>query len=76
MQCPYCGNEMKAGSLHGDGRSKVRWKEGAGLSTVSERISGSGELSATQYTFWRRFRIESHYCPLCKKIIIDTEVKK
>ena len=76
MICPYCSNEMIAGNLNGDGRGGVYWKEGARHSSVLDKICGKGKLTAAEYTAFSRFRIESHYCPRCKKIIIDTEVTK
>ena len=76
MVCPYCNNEMKAGSLNGDGRGGVNWKEGTRHSSVIDKICGTGELTATSYTAFSRFQIDCHYCPRCKKIIIDTEVTR
>ncbi len=76
MICPYCNNEMLEGNLNGDGRGGVHWKEGTRHSSVIDKICGTGELTATSYTAFSRFQIDCHYCPRCKKIIIDTEVTR
>ncbi len=76
MTCPYCNNEMVAGNLNGNGKNGIHWKEGTGHSSILDRICGTGELTAAEYTAFGRFVIQCDYCPRCKKIIIDTEVSK
>ena len=73
MLCPYCGREMKAGILSGDGRSPVTWKQGEKKAGLMDAIVGSGTVTAARRTL-TTFTIESWYCPDCKKMIFDTEV--
>ena len=75
MLCPYCGREMKAGILSGDGRSPVTWKQGEKKAGFMDAIVGSGTVTAARRTL-TTFTIESWYCPDCKKMIFDTEVTR
>ena len=75
MLCPYCGREMKAGILSGDGRSPVAWKQGEKKAGLMDAIVGSGTVTAARRTL-TTFTIESWYCPDCKKMIFDTEVTR
>ena len=75
MLCPYCGREMKAGILSGDGRSPVAWKQGEKKAGLMDAIVGSGTVTAARRTL-TTFTVESWYCPDCKKMIFDTEVTR
>jgi hypothetical protein len=75
MDCPFCGKEMKSGILSGDGRSKVRWKEGEKKSNVWDKLSLTGGLTGVKYTL-SSFTIPAYFCPDCKKMIFDTDVEK
>jgi len=55
MTCPYCGREMKAGILSGDGRSPVTWKQGEKRAGILDTIVGSGTVTAA-----RRNRAGAH----------------
>ncbi len=67
MQCPYCGEEMKRGYIHGD-RYSLKWvpeenDKGQLLQWFSKGIKlTNGFLNNS---------VESFYCENCKKIIID-----
>lgn len=75
VNCPFCGKEMKKGILSGDGRSKVRWKEGEKKAGVWDALSSSGSVCAVKYTL-ASFTAEACFCPDCKKLIIDTDIEK
>ena len=75
MICPYCNREMKKGILSGDARHGVHWKEGAKRAGFADNLSGSNTVAAAQCGFLL-FTIETHFCPDCKKMIIDTDVTK
>jgi len=75
MLCPYCGREMKAGILSGDGRSPVTWKQGEKKAGLMDAIVGSGTVTAARRTL-TTFTVESWYCLDCKKMIFDTEVTR
>ena len=74
MKCPFCDKELTKGILQGDGRSTVHWKEGDKKIPFIERALGKGRLSAAKYTLGT-FTIDSYYCDLCKKMIIETEIE-
>lgn len=74
MICPFCGEDMKKGTLSGDGRSKVRWFTDSEKARLGDIITGKGTVTA-KYTL-TKFEIESYYCQKCKKMIFDTEVSK
>ena len=73
MTCPFCGKEMTHGFISGDGRSGVYWNEGDTKRTLTDKLVGIGKLTAAKYTL-ATFRIESDYCPACKKMIFDTDI--
>ncbi len=73
MICPYCNKEMKKGVLSGDGRSTVSWKEGDKKANFWDKIGGVCNVDAMKYTL-ATFSAEAHYCPDCKKMIIDTDI--
>ena len=75
MLCPYCGKEMKTGLIHGDGRGSIYWKEGTKNKTFTEWLGGSGKITAVKHK-WTFFRIESHFCSQCRKMIIETDVSR
>ena len=74
MKCPYCGRELQHGILSGDGRSKVRWKEGDQKASFSDAFTDAGTLSAAAYTL-TAFTMEAYFCKPCQKMILDTDVK-
>ena len=75
MKCPFCGLQMLKGVLSGDGRSCVRWKEGDEKANLLDSISDCGKVTAAKYTL-TSFTVETYYCPICKKMIFDTEISK
>ena len=75
MNCPYCSEPLQAGFLRFDGRSLMRWvPEGiTGSRKFWNALGGVGTLTAAQYPF-SGARLPGHFCPSCKKLIIDTDV--
>ncbi len=74
MKCPYCNNEMIAGILSGDGRSNVTFKPGEKKTGGFDRLLGIGKVTAAKHTL-ATFTIDADYCPVCKKMIFDTDIK-
>ncbi|MBE6901283.1 MAG: hypothetical protein E7478_02305 [Ruminococcaceae bacterium] len=75
MICPFCDKEMLKGTMSGDGRTRIRWKEGDKPMGIFEGIGGIGLVTAAKYT-WGAFAIKTYFCRKCKKMIIDTDVTK
>ena len=75
MTCPYCGKEMIRGTMSGDARHGLHWKEGAKKTGFVDDLRGSHTVTAAKCGFLL-FKLESHFCPDCKKMIIDTDVMK
>ena len=75
MTCPFCGKEMKKGILSGDGRQGLHWKEGEKRANIMDTLGGACALTAKMGGL-SVFTLESHFCPDCKKMIIDTDVTK
>ena len=76
MNCPYCHSPMEAGIVRFDGRSGIRWeKEGESMG-FWDSLGGIGALTAAQIRLFSGGRLPGHFCPSCKKLIIDTDVTK
>lgn len=75
MECPYCKKEMKEGILSGDARQGVSWKEGDRKASFFDKMGGSCKVTAAKCGL-SVFTIQAHFCPGCKKMIIDTDVEK
>lgn len=75
MECPYCKKEMKEGILSGDARQGVSWKEGDRKASLFDKMGGSCAVTAAKCGL-STFTIQAHFCPGCKKMIIDTDVEK
>ena len=73
MKCPYCDREMRLGTLSGDGRKKLHWKEGNKKPSFGDLIAGIGQVKGVRYGL-ASFKIDAWYCKNCRKIIMDTEV--
>lgn len=67
MECPYCGNEMKHGFLQG---SNFLWS--VKKHTIALK-PGKDEIYALYLKLPAEspHKIESDYCLLCKKLIVD-----
>ena len=76
MNCPYCSRPMEAGSVHFDGRSGIRWEKDGASPSLGEAFWGVGKLTAARNGFFSGGMMSGHFCPSCKKLIIDTDVKK
>ena len=74
MQCPFCNKEMQPGILSGDGRSRITFKPGEKKTGWFDRLIGIDNLTAAKYTL-TTFTIDADYCPGCKKMIFDTDIK-
>ena len=74
MNCPFCGKEMQHGILSGDGRSAVTFKPGEKKTGWFDRLIGIDKLTAAKYTL-TAFMIDADYCPGCKKMVFDTDIK-
>ena len=75
VTCPFCGKQMEAGILSGDGRSPVTWKQGNKKAGLMDIISGAGTVTAAKRTL-TAFTIETRYCPDCRRMIFETDVTK
>lgn len=75
MRCPYCGEEMEKGLIHGGARGRIYWKKGTERATIGEILGGVGLLKATKIGL-AYFTLEAHFCRKCKKMIIDTDVTR
>ncbi|MBR1863354.1 MAG: hypothetical protein IJ806_04640 [Ruminococcus sp.] len=75
MICPYCNKEMKKGILSGDGRSAVTWKEGDKKAGFYDKLGLAGYTVTAVRRTLAAFTVESYFCPECKKMIFDTDVK-
>lgn len=74
MKCPFCNNEMQAGIMSGDGRSKIFWEPKGDKLGVMDKIVGKGMIGA-EYSL-TKFKINAEYCYNCKKMIFDTDISK
>ena len=64
MKCPFCGREMKEGTLHSGGRY-VQWKG------VDE--SGRKEEYLLAKSYMSGAKMEGRLCVECRKVILDIE---
>lgn len=67
MNCPFCEQEMIPGMMTGDGRSVVRWAPLDDKLSFVDKIVGKGIVTGATYKLG--FKIETQYCPHCKKMI-------
>jgi hypothetical protein len=69
-KCPYCQNEMKNGYVEGGGANTLKWVDAnikrSLLSILLKKDCIILGESSPSYSF-----VESYYCEVCKKIIID-----
>ena len=75
MTCPFCKKEMQHGILSGDGRSNVTFKAGDKKTGGFDRFIGIGKVTAAKHGP-ATFAIDANYCPDCKKMIFDTDIKE
>lgn len=80
MQCPFCGKQMQSGVIRYDSRSGLRWSAGAekicGWDKFWNSLGGIGQLTAAQENGWTVGKVPGEYCPSCKKMIIETDIKR
>ena len=78
MTCPFCGGQMQSGQITGDGRAPVRFiREGAYPTKLDRLLAdpNEGRLSAAKGNAFTGFKIDSHYCPACRKMIFETDIQ-
>lgn len=76
MTCPYCGQEMQAGSLAGYARGGLTWRKPGVKYKAVELLAGKGSLKSAKYSVLGWLALKADYCPGCRKLIIDTEIQK
>ena len=75
MNCPFCGGEMRKGTLSTDGRTLLRWNgdgESRGLLGV---ISGKGIIKNARMVN-NRCELVSYICNRCGKLVADVRVEQ
>ena len=75
MECPFCKQEMTAGIMSGDGRSKVFWEASEDKLGVMDKIAGKGIIESAAYSL-TKFKLKTKYCLRCKKVILDTDISQ
>lgn len=73
MKCPYCDNEMKAGKIYAASNIVPYWLENGDKRGIGGMIDGKGALPFKNTMM--KVTIESNYCPVCGKIIIDANLR-
>lgn len=80
MICPFCDREMKSGTIHFDGRARMRWFADDESKSRSDRfwdsLGGVGELTGAEYNWAGDGKFKSDYCPSCKKMVFETDILK
>ena len=64
MKCPFCGNEMKEGTLRSGGRY-VQWK--------GVDAEGRKEEYLLAKSYMGGAKMEGHLCVECRRVILDIE---
>ena len=80
MKCPYCGEQMKSGVIRYDSRSGLRWRSKeekiSNWDKFCDSLGGIGQLTAAEENGWSRGSIPGEYCSTCKKLIIETDIRR
>lgn len=74
MKCPFCGKETVSGQITGDGRSQVHFEPNGKKINALDKALGVGIIDV-KYSKMRKFSIDADYCPDCRKMMFDTEVR-
>ncbi len=70
MDCPYCNNEMKAGSI--DVHDTLSWSpEGESRKGLTKYSIATGGIVLANYPMLFAASKEAYYCQSCKKIIMN-----
>ena len=76
MQCPYCGQEMKLGRLHGEGGHAVLWlpdkTEYKQWLLTEKRVEEYGGVvldTVSKIGFFAKTKPESYWCSSCNLCI-------
>ncbi|WPC43363.1 PF20097 family protein [Clostridium sp. JS66] len=72
VKCPYCQSDMKKGFIEGDGRVGLIWVEENKKRSIISKIINSDCIQLDEANMLKT-HIESNYCEICKKIIIDVK---
>ena len=78
-KCPYCQNEMKRGFIEGDGRGYLIWVDENRKMNIAHKIANlfyrnyNDCIVLSSASYIHNTRVESNYCDICEKIIIDTK---
>ena len=80
MKCPYCDEQMKSGIIRYDSRSGLRWSaDGENHSNwdkFCDSLGRIGHLTAAEENGLARGSIHGDYCVACKKLIIETDIRR
>lgn len=80
MTCPYCGEQMQSGVIRYDNRFGLRWvneaEKPSNWDKLCASLGGLGQLTAAEEDGWGRGRISGEYCAACKKLIIETDIRR
>lgn len=77
MLCPYCAAEMKKGTITAPANFTPYWLEDGDSRSMSDFFDDKGTLPFKVQMTWKNIgkTLEAHYCPACKKLIIDADIK-
>ena len=72
MKCPKCEREMRKGYLN-HGEAPVQWiPEGSKPSLFKTGVA-QGAVVLGGGSYWKNYRADAWYCPVCKMVVIPTE---
>jgi len=69
MNCPYCGEEMKAGLIQSGG--ELNWFPGKHRKIFGRGFLHEGSVVLSELSFLKGSACVAYNCPQCKKILID-----
>lgn len=78
MTCPFCSSDMQHGKIVADPRRKLRWLPSTAQPTATEKFlaySQFGQLTGVTYSMLDSAAVEADFCPNCRKMIFDTDIK-
>lgn len=75
MECPFCHKPMEPGHLNVMRSSPVWYPDDRKISGIDRFFGGIGTLLAPEKT-WSQMIFPGHFCPTCKKMILDTDIIK
>ncbi len=75
MDCPYCHQPMEPGILNFGRDKPVFSGESDRVSRLDRILGGIGQLTGLD-RHWVRNKMQAHFCPRCKKMILQTDLAK